>query len=919
MVGSNNNFGNGFKQHCPICSKRFGTREEFEEHKSSPEHRIKWLKHWYQSNRLLLAQNKNGVVICPQSKQDKVTFEERSGIVTVLLHPGEQKSFRLLIKNTGNDPVILRHIEMLHDCHLFTLSDDYGVTRGERFVRVLSDVEYAVDCHTQAGSLGVGQAPVAFQFKPEYSDELFFITRTVQVNVVDSVAEDCAGESPYQRSNLSNPLRHEYGSYIPGIPLQANVKDDLPKVIPLKEYYYKTSLHYIAAKNFNPKKVPTHLIQETKKLKKVMEDGLGALNYVEWFQTMLWVEEMQMEIDIRYYSMSEVQLKQVLPSEYSGASCVELEVVGLAENRPSILYGDNVYVTLAGKRKPVYAGCVHRVNDKSVYLAFDERFTDTFIDKMKVNVEFEFNRHTLRVSHRALILSRQRKLNHLLFPSPPSGNVALIQNIVPYNYKLRNNREQMQAVCNIVSGSSKPAPYIIFGPPGTGKTVTVVEAIKQVYKLQPHSRVLACAPSNAAADLITQRLLEHVSKNHMLRMHAVSRQISSIPDHLREVSNLSGNDVYFPTVGELMEFKIIVCTMAAASKIVTASIPSGHITHIFLDECGHAMEPEAIVPLAGIVTKACQVVLTGDPHQLGPVIRNSQCFSSGNLFSDNGLDKSYLERLMEMEMYQPINGCFNNRVVTKLLNNYRSHKDILKEPNEMFYKSELKVCADRALVTSLCNWEYLPKKNFPLIFHAVQGKDEREGNSPSFFNALEVSTVVDYVRKLLNSRSPKIRAREIGIITPYRRQVEKIRKQLRKVYGTGNVKVGSPEEFQGDERRVIIISTVRASADRLADDQVFKLGFLRNPKRFNVAVTRSRALLILVGCPEILCLDEHWGKLLDFIQQNGGYCGRPFTRGSLDDLEDILTRFDNLSLRPVLGEDVSARELAEAPEWRVEY
>lgn len=70
---------------------------------------------------------------------------------------------------------------------------------------------------------------------------------------------------------------------------------------------------------------------------------------------------------------------------------------------------------------------------------------------------------------------------------------------------------------------------------------------------------------------------------------------------------------------------------------MSASIPSGHITHIFLDECGHAMEPEALVPLAGIVAEDCQVVLTGDPHQLGPVIRNSQCYSSGTLFSDNGL------------------------------------------------------------------------------------------------------------------------------------------------------------------------------------------------------------------------------------------------------------------------------------------
>ncbi|KAG7167878.1 helicase mov-10-B.2-like [Homarus americanus] len=820
---------------CPICSVDFNSQEEFEEHKSSPQHRVRWLKHWYQTNRLLLAQDKNGVVICPQKNNDttNVTFEERSGTVCVSLLPDSvHKSIPIVIKNTGKEPVILRQIEMLHSCPTVALNDHYGVVRGERFVRVLSGVEYPVDCHTQGGSLGVLQVPVAFQFKPEQSDELFFIVRTVQVNVLDSVAQDSAATSPYEKPSTGYPLRHEFGSYIPGVPVvKQKSKNGLTEKIPLHLYKYKPSLKHIASKNFNPNKVAPNHQAETKKLKDMMKAGLGPHNYVDWFETMLWIEEMQMELDIRYYSIPEAQLRAVSPLIYSAASCVELEVLGLSENRPSILRGDNVYVTHLGKRKPVYAGCVHKVNDKSIYLAFD--------------------------------------------PSP-------------YNRKLENNKEQMLAVCNIVSGTSKPAPYIVFGPPGTGKTVTIVEAIKQVYKLQPNSRVLASAPK-------------------------------TIPDQLLDISNVKNYEINFPTGKKLQEYRIIVCTMVTAARIVSASLPSGHLTHVFLDECGHAMEPEAMVPLAGMLAKDSQVVLAGDPYQLGPVIRNSQCYSSEKLFSNNGLDKSYLERLMEMEMYQDKNGTFNHQVVTKLLNNYRSHKDILKEPNEMFYRSQLKVCADQVYVTSMCNWEHLPKKNFPLIFHAARGRDDREGTSPSFFNALEVSTVIGYVKKLLDTRSPKVMARDIGIITPYRRQVEKIRNQLRKVHNTNNLKVGSPEEFQGDERRVIIISTVRASADQLANDQVFKLGFLRNPKRFNVSVTRAKALLIIVGCPEILQLDEHWGKLLDFIRQRGGYRGHSYSRGGLDDFDDILTRFENLNLRPVLGEDVSARELAEAPEWRAEH
>nr|XP_053649516.1 putative helicase mov-10-B.1 isoform X2 [Cherax quadricarinatus] len=868
MGGSSENTGDRLRKVCPICRKEFNSRGEFEEHKASASHRVSWLKHWYQTNRLLLAQDKNGVVICPQGNQHNVTLEEKSGIISVKLGPG---------------------------------------------------VEYAVECHTQGASLGVYQVPVAFQFKPEQADELFFIVRTVQVKVFDSVAEESSAKSPYEKQHLSYPISRDYGSYIPGIPLKQNNEDGLPKIIPLEHYKCKQSLRSIAYKNFNPNKVDSKHVAETRKLKDMMKDGLNERNYVDWFQTMLWIEEMQMELDIRYYSMPDVTLKIVPHLYYNAASCVELEVPGLSENRPSVLPGDNVYVTHVGKRKPVYAGCVHKLKEKSIYLAFGEEFMDSFVDNMRVSVDFEFNRGPLKVSHRAVVLIGQRASMYLTFPSPPINNILPVRNLMPYNRKLQENKEQMLAVHNIVSGTSKPAPYIVFGPPGTGKTVTIVEAIKQVYKVQPQSRVLACAPSNAAADLIAQRLLEHVSKRHMIRMHAASRQLVTIPDKLREISNWNGSSIYFPSIDKLREYRVIVCTMITAARIVSAAFPVGHITHVFLDECGHAMEPEAMVPLAGVLSKDGQVVLAGDPFQLGPVIRNTQCFSCEKLFFNNGLDKSYLERMMEMDMYQAKNGSFNNQVVTKLLNNYRSHKDILKEPNEIFYESELKVCADKVLVTSLCSWEHLPKKNFPLIFHAVKGKDEREGNSPSFFNSLEVSTVIDYVKKLLDSRNPKIMPKEIGIITPYRKQVEKIRNQLRKMKNTSDLRVGSPEEFQGDERRVIIISTVRASADHLASDQFFKLGFLRNPKRFNVSVTRAKALLIVVGCPEILTLDEHWGKLLHFIKNKGGYRGHKFAESNVDDLEDILTRFDNLSLRPILGEDISARELIETPEWRAEH
>ena len=103
-----------------------------------------------------------------------------------------------------------------------------------------------------------------------------------------------------------------------------------------------------------------------------------------------------------------------------------------------------------------------------------------------------------------------------------------------FDRQLERNKPQAQAVRHILAGTSRPAPYIIFGPPGTGKTVTIVEAMKQVWKHMPTARVLACAPSNSAADLIALRLLKHVPASQIFRMHAASRALGSIrPDDVK--------------------------------------------------------------------------------------------------------------------------------------------------------------------------------------------------------------------------------------------------------------------------------------------------------------------------------------------------------------------------------------------------
>ena len=129
-------------------------------------------------------------------------------------------------------------------------------------------------------------------------------------------------------------------------------------------------------------------------------------------------------------------------------------------------------------------------------------------------------------------------------------------------------------------------------------------------------------------------------------------------------------------------------------------------------------------------------------------------------------------------------------------------------------------------------------------------------------------------------RHNRLKPEDIGVITPYNKQVHKLNLALR-ANDLGAVKVGSTEMFQGQERPVIIISTVRSSQAWVDFDTKHNLGFLDNPKRFNVAITRAQALLIVVGNPSVLATDFHWRELLKLCIAKGAYRGAP-----LPDLED---------------------------------
>ena len=211
-----------------------------------------------------------------------------------------------------------------------------------------------------------------------------------------------------------------------------------------------------------------------------------------------------------------------------------------------------------------------------------------------------------------------------------------------------------------------------------------------------------------------------------------------------------------------------------------------------------------------------------------------------------------------------------------LLHCYRCHPDILKIPNELFYHNALIPAADHLVSHNMRTYTKLPKQGFPIIFHGIEGENIRESTSPSWFNIAEIEQVWYYIQDLVNNHN--IPSSDIAIITPYHKQVMKITQLLRNSSNNNkyhDIAIGSCEKMQGQERRVIIISTVRSSPEFLNEDIYYNIGFVANPKRFNVAITRAKALLIIVGNPHVLGRDKHWGSMLRYCIERGGYTGCP--------------------------------------------
>ncbi|XP_041438008.1 putative helicase MOV-10 isoform X1 [Xenopus laevis] len=869
--------------------------------------------------------DKNGISISSEC-------DLSDGRIRFHLPLGEPKTFPIIIKNKSSESVSFTHYKVLRRMRVFSFKDEYNWSLNKPMKLAPGD-EYEIQVYSCTVHYGYFPTTLVFEFRSESNSQCFQIGRFLSAVSNSKLAERLGPTSKYIpfQIKFQKPIERIEDD---GFPPESSLNYELEREVPLDDFTPPNNLRSSIRKglfvNCGSTKSFSSVGTDHRDL---LASSLAFGNYNKKFHLLMHLEEIQMELDIRRYD----QHDQLMEKDPRDKRFLILNVPGVAENRPSVLRGDHLFVTLSKERGKhgiiSHKGYVHGVELERVKLGFSQNLLNRFINGLCFDVSFTFNRLPLKIQHRAVDLAKDRNLSKILFPEASFGiSITDSQKLTLYDRILENNPEQYTAVKQILSGISRPAPYLIFGPPGTGKTVTLVESIKQVVKHIPNCHVLACAPSNSASDLLCERLMKHLDQRQIYRIIASSRDIRTVPENIKPCCNWNKDkdSFVYPSKYDLKNYKVIVTTLVTAGRLASANFSTGHFSHVFIDEAGHAVEPECVTAIAGILDVmdpanneyGGQLVLAGDPKQLGPILRSPVAI-------EHGLAISLLERLMtQNDLYKKVDDCYNPKFVTKLLRNYRSHPSILKIPNELFYDNELQVAANEMITKSYCNWEKLPQKGFPVIFHGVLGKDEQEGNSPSFFNVNEIEELFTYLKALFETQGrktlAKITPKEIGIISPYRKQVEKIRQAIKSeldaVPDIKELKVGSVEEFQGQERKVILISTVRSSSDYVTFDEKYSLGFLKNPKRFNVAVTRAKALLILIGNPRILSKDPNWSKFLKYCSDNGGYTGFPL-KDALDDgdIADLLADLDINDPPPGQETGESFIQQQAEPNWRHEH
>lgn len=448
------------------------------------------------------------------------------------------------------------------------------------------------------------------------------------------------------------------------------------------------------------------------------------------------------------------------------------------------------------------------------------------------------------------------------------------------------NNSQKKALEKVLSAHDVG---IIHGPPGTGKTTTLVQGIRQT--VANEKQVLVCAPSNAAIDLLVEKLSEQglnvLRIGHPARVteQTLSKTLDSrIANHeyykdlrgmrrkmeelktlafkykrkfgyeereqrkllLNEVKALKADaDVleFYITNNLIEKSDVIACTLVGASHYV---LRGRKFKSVFIDEAAQSLEPACWIPML----KAERIIFAGDHQQLPPTIKSFEAAKAG-------LAETLMEKCIR---HQP-------GTASMLQIQYRMNEAIMRFSSDYFYKGEL--IADESVAHHL-----LKENEAPVLFIDTAGcgyDEEQDPETLSRFNKEEAALLIRSIERLIKDLGEDLWIAEkitMGIIAPYSAQVDYLTKLVEQSETISNLKnlvsINTVDAFQGQERDVIAIGFVRSNDKG-------EVGFLGDIRRTNVALTRARKKLLVVGDSATLGAHPFYLQWLEYVQHHDFY------------------------------------------------
>ena len=412
---------------------------------------------------------------------------------------------------------------------------------------------------------------------------------------------------------------------------------------------------------------------------------------------------------------------------------------------------------------------------------------------------------------------------------------------------------------------------VVHGPPGTGKTTTLVEAIYET--LRRESQVMVCAQSNMAVDWISEKLVDRgvavlrignpTRVNDKMLSFTYERRFEAHPDYpqlwsirkaIRELrSQKKRPDSWHQKMERLKsravelelrirsslfgEARVIACTLTGAANRV---LEGEKYSTLFIDEAAQALEAACWIA----IRKAGRVIFAGDHCQLPPTVKSIAALKGG-------LGKTLMERIVE---HKP-------EVVTLLKVQYRMNEQIMRFSSDYFYGGAVET-APEVGHRGILDYD-VPMMWIDTTY--VDGKEEFVGENCGRINRAEADMTLAVLQEYFDKIGKKRildESIDVGIISPYRAQVQLLRKMIRqKEYFRPFrhlVSVNTVDGFQGQERDVVVISLVRSNDNG-------EIGFLRDLRRMNVAITRARMKLIILGCAATMTRHPFYRRLYEYV------------------------------------------------------